>query len=129
MQVRDGMTTDVLVVKTGDTLRDIAQKMAERHVGSVVVDNPDRAAPGILTERDLVEAMGAGADPDSDTVADHHSADVITAGPDWSLEDAATTMLDKGIRHLVVMDDEGQVNGVVSMRDIVRGLTKGEKHP
>jgi CBS domain-containing protein len=129
MQVRDGMTTNVLVVKTGDTLRDIAQKMAERHVGSAVVDNPDRAAPGILTERDLVEAMGAGADPDSATVADYHSANVITAGPDWSLEDAASTMLDKGIRHLVVMDDEGQVNGIVSMRDIVRGLTKGEKHP
>lgn len=129
MQVRDGMSTDVLVVKTGDTLRDVAGRMAERGVGSAVVDNPERAAPGILTERDLVEAMGTGADADSATVADHHSANVITAGPDWSLEDAAGTMLDKGIRHLVVFDEEGAVNGIVSMRDIVRGLTKGEKHP
>lgn len=129
MQVRDGMSPDVLVVRVEDTLREVAARMAERKVGSVVVEDPERAAPGILTERDLVEAMGAGADPDAATVADHHTSSVITAGPDWSLEDAAETMLDKGIRHLVVLDDEGAVNGVVSMRDIVRGLTKGERHP
>lgn len=122
MEVRDGMSTLVLTVGPGHTLRDAARLMAERKVGAAVVMDPDAHGIAIFTERDLLESLGAGQDPDSERVADHLTADLVFAAPDWSLEEAAVAMTRGGFRHLVVLDS-GEVVGVVSMRDIVRCWT------
>jgi CBS domain-containing protein len=121
-RVSDAMAKDVLFVGTDDTLREVADRMRDRNVGSAVVDVPDRAAPGIITERDIVAALAASEDAAEAKVDGNFTADVTTAGTDWSLEDAARSMLRRGFRHLVVLDDEGQICGVVSMRDVVRGI-------
>ena len=52
-------------------------------------------------------------------MADHLSADLTFASPDWSLERAAEAMVRGGFRHLVVVDG-GELAGILSMRDIVR---------
>jgi CBS domain-containing protein len=122
MEVRDGMSTTVLTVGPGHTLRDAARLMAERKVGAAVVMDPDAHGVGIFTERDLLESLGAGQDPNVECVADHLTADLVFAAPDWSLEEAAVAMTRGGFRHLVVLE-AGQVVGVVSMRDIVRCWT------
>jgi CBS domain-containing protein len=122
MEVRDGMSTTVLTVGPGHTLRDAARLMAERKVGAAVVIDPDAHGVGIFTERDLLESLGAGQEPDIERVADHLTADLVFAAPDWSLEEAAVAMTRGGFRHLVVLE-AGQVVGVVSMRDIVRCWT------
>jgi CBS domain-containing protein len=119
MQVRDGMTDVVLTVGLGHTLREAASAMANRGVGAAVVIDPDQPGPGIITERDLLEAVGGGQDPDSERVADHLSPNLTFASPDWSLERAAEAMVRGGFRHLVVVDG-GDLVGVLSMRDIVR---------
>lgn len=122
MEVRDGMSTTVLTVGPGHTLREAARLMAERKVGAAVVMDPDAHGVGIFTERDLLESLGAGQDPAVECVADHLTADLVFAAPDWSLEEAAVAMTRGGFRHLVVLE-AGQVVGVVSMRDIVRCWT------
>jgi CBS domain-containing protein len=122
MHVRDGMSGVVLVVGPGHTLREAARLMAERHVGAAVVMDPDNLAPGILTERDIVRGLGESHDPDSARVADHMSTDIVYASPEWSMEEAAVTMVRRGFRHLVVVDG-GELAGVLSMRDIVRVWT------
>ena len=122
MEVRDGMSTTIVTVGPGHTLRDAARLMAERKVGAAVVMDPDAHGVGIFTERDLLESLGAGQDPDVECVADHLTADLVFAAPDWSLEEAAVAMTRGGFRHLVVLE-AGQVVGVVSMRDIVRCWT------
>lgn len=122
MQVRDGMSTVVLTVGPGHTLRAAARLMAERGVGAAVVMDPDQAGPGILTERDLLVSLGQGQDPDTELVGDHLTSHVVFAAPDWPLEDAATAMVRGGFRHLIVTDDSG-VTGVLSVRDIVRCWT------
>jgi CBS domain-containing protein len=119
MQVRDGMSDVVLTVNPGHTLRDAARVMAERRVGAAVVVDPDQPGPGIITERDLLESMGSGQDPDAERVADHLSANLTFASPEWSLERAAEAMVRGSFRHLVVIDG-GEVEGILSMRDIVR---------
>ena len=119
MQVRDGMSSVVLTVGPQHTLREAARAMAERSVGAAVVVDPDQPGPGILTERDVLESLGAGQDPERERVADHLSADLTFAAPDWSLERAAAEMVRGGFRHLVVVDG-GELAGIVSMRDIVR---------
>ena len=81
--------------------------------------DPEQPGPGILTERDILQAIGSGKDPDRELVADHLSAKLTFAAPDWSLEAAAEAMVRGGFRHLVVVDG-GQMTGILSMRDIVR---------
>jgi CBS domain-containing protein len=122
MHVRDGMSPTVLTVGPGHTLRHVAKLMAERRVGAAVVLDPEASGPAIITERDILEAVAGGQDMDSECVADHLTAALVYASPDWSLEQAATEMVRRGFRHLVVID-AGEITGVLSMRDIVRCWT------
>lgn len=122
MQVRDGMSTLVLTVGPGHTLREAARLMAERKVGAAVVMDPESQGPGIITERDLLEALASGQDPDAERVGDHLTARLVYASPDWSLEEAAVAMVRGGFRHLIVTEG-GDITGVLAMRDIVRCWT------
>jgi CBS domain-containing protein len=122
MQVGDGMTDAVLTVGPDHTLRSAARQMAKRQVGAAIVLDPEQPGPGIITERDLLDSLGAGQDPDSERVGDHLSANLTFASPDWSLERAAEAMVKGGFRHLIVVD-HGETVGVLSMRDIVRCWT------
>jgi CBS domain-containing protein len=119
VHVRDGMSGVVLTVNPGHSLREAASSMAERNVGAAVVIDPEQPGPGILTERDLLQSIGAGQSPDSEKVADHLSSKLTFASPEWSLERAAEAMVRGGFRHLVIVDG-GELVGVISMRDIVR---------
>jgi CBS domain-containing protein len=119
MQVRDGMSSVVLTVNPGHSLREAAVAMAERRVGAAVVIDLEQPGPGILTERDILQAIGSGQDPDRERVSDHLSSQLTFAAPDWSLEAAAEAMVRGGFRHLVVVDG-GTMTGILSMRDIVR---------
>ena len=122
MQVRNGMSTMVLTVGPGHTLRQAAAAMAQRKVGAAVVMDPDAPGLGILTERDILHSIGEGQDPDKEYVAYHLTADLVFAAPDWSLEQGAAAMVRGGFRHLIVIDD-GEAAGVLSVRDIVRCWT------
>jgi CBS domain-containing protein len=119
MQVRTGMSERVLTVNPGVSLRDAATAMAQRRVGAAVVIDPEQPGPGIVTERDILDSIGAGQDPDRERVSEHLSSDLTFASPDWSLERAAEAMVRGGFRHLVVVDG-GSMVGILSMRDIVR---------
>jgi CBS domain-containing protein len=116
------MSAVVVTVGPSHTLREAARLMRDRRVGSAVVADPEQQGPGILTERDILVSIGEGEDPDTEKVADHLTADLVFAGPDWSLEEAATAMVRGGFRHLIVVDG-GEVAGVLSVRDIVRCWT------
>jgi CBS domain-containing protein len=122
MQVSEGMSTVVLTVGPGHTLRDAARSMAERKVGAAIVLDPEQPGPGIVTERDILDSIGAGQSPDTELVSDHLSSNLTFAEPSWSLERAAEAMVRGGFRHLVVVDGAETV-GVLSMRDIVRCWT------
>ena len=119
MKVRDGMTTLVLTVGPAHTLRDAARMMSARRVGAAVVIDPEHSGIGILTERDVLDSVGAGQDPDAETVGQHRTDDLVVAAPDWTLEQAAQAMVQGNFRHLVVIE-HGEVAGLLSMRDIVR---------
>jgi CBS domain-containing protein len=122
MQVRDGMSTVVLTVGPQHTLREAAHLMSDRKVGAAVVIDPDSPGIGIITERDLMESLGAGQDPDTEPVGNHLTSSLVFAAPDWSLEEAAVAMVRGGFRHLVVTEG-GDIAGVLSVRDVVRCWT------
>ncbi|ARP74363.1 histidine kinase [Streptomyces pluripotens] len=119
MLVRDAMSTVILTVGPAHTLREAAALMSARRVGAAVVHDPDGDGIGILTERDILDSVGLGQDPDSEHTRAHTTTDIVFAGPTWTLREAARAMAHGGFRHLVVLD-RGEVTGIVSVRDIIR---------
>jgi CBS domain-containing protein len=126
MRVADAMSRDVLVIGTGHSLRDACQLMSDRNVGAAVVLDDHMPGPGIVTERDVLRAMARGIDPESTMVADVMTFEARTATTSWDLDAAAEEMVRRGFRHLVVVDDGGQLAGIVSMRDVVRAGILGK---
>jgi CBS domain-containing protein len=122
MNIRDGMSTVILSVGPSHTLREAARLMSGQRVGAAVVVDASHPGIGILTERDILDSVGSGQDPDSEIVADHRTADVVFATPEWTLEQAAAAMSAGNFRHLIVLDGH-EVAGLLSMRDIVRCWT------
>ncbi|MET9642686.1 cyclic nucleotide-binding/CBS domain-containing protein [Streptomyces syringium] len=131
MLVRDAMSTVVLTIGPAHTLRQAARMMSARRIGAAIVLDPDTSGLGILTERDILNSVGAGEDPDRETAQGHTTTDVVFAAPEWTLEDAACAMAHGGFRHLIVLDGHGPV-GIVSVRDIIRRwapLRAGRRQP
>jgi signal-transduction protein with cAMP-binding, CBS, and nucleotidyltransferase domain len=122
MQVRDGMSEITLTVGPSHSLREAATKMVEKGTGAALVIDGEMPTPSVVTERDLLISVAQGQNPDHEKVADHMSEGVLTAAPEWSLERAAAEMSRRNVRHLVVFE-EGEPIGVLSMRDIVRCWT------
>ena len=114
------MRSDFVSAAPEDTLGEIAQKMVEAKTGAVAVLDFGRLV-GVLTERDMLKAM-AGRVLTSDARArEWMTADPITATPDTPLEEAQSTMLSRGFRHLPVMEGS-RVVGIVSLRRCVAAM-------
>jgi len=120
-KVKDVATRETIIVPPQTTLRVAAEVMGDHSIGAVVVA-VDRRVVGILSERDVVTAIAAGADPDEATVAGAMSHDIVSVRPDDTLYDAAVEMLDLGIRHVPVLNERGAALGMVSVRDLLRPL-------
>ncbi|HEV8374562.1 MAG TPA: CBS domain-containing protein [Actinomycetota bacterium] len=120
MKVRDVASSAVVAVGPAQSLREATQLMAKHRVGSAVVQDAEQLV-GILTERDVLNAVASGAEAETVTVQDIMTADVVTVGPDWDLVEAAAEMARRRIRHLVVYEG-GQLLGVLSVRDVLPAL-------
>jgi len=112
------MSEVVLTVGPSHTLREAAAMMVERKTGAALVLDEQVPGSSIITERDVLNSVGRGEDPDAELVSAHMTDGVICAAPDWSLERAAAEMSRRAIRHLVVVE-QGSIVGMLSIRDIV----------
>src|SRR2546429_7972243 len=81
VKVRDGMSHLVLTIGPAHTLRQAARMMSARRVGAAVVVDPEHAGVGILTERDLLDSIADGEDPDAQMAAQHPTQDLGYAPP------------------------------------------------
>jgi signal-transduction protein with cAMP-binding, CBS, and nucleotidyltransferase domain len=120
-RVNEAATREAVIVPPQMCLREVSVVMAAHDIGAVIVGTAKRAL-GVLSERDVVTAIAAGADADQATAAGAMSADVVSVRPGDTLYDAAVDMLDLGIRHVPVLDEHGAVLGMVSVRDLLRPL-------
>lgn len=111
------MTESVVTAQPSATVRQVAELMRERNVGSVVLVDDDGALVGFVTDRDL--ALGAltdGRDP-GDPVQAHGSSPVVTAKPGMDVEEAAELMVRHGIRRLPVLDGD-RLTGIITLDDL-----------
>jgi CBS domain-containing protein len=111
------MSKNLLTAAADDRLADAARKMADRGVGAVVILEGGRLA-GILTERDILKAVAAGATQDA-TVGERMTRHPETVESSETTDQAAALMIHGGFRHLPVVD-EGEVKGILSIRDLMR---------
>jgi CBS domain-containing protein len=118
VQIREVMTESVVTAPPTATVREVAELMRERHVGSVVLVDDGGNAEAIVTDRDLaVGVLADGRDP-SDRAADHASAPVVTGTPEMDVSAAAELMVAHAIRRLPVLDG-ARLTGIVTLDDLV----------
>jgi CBS domain-containing protein len=118
LRVSDIMVKDVVTAKENDKIRDIAIRMYEKKIGSVVIVDDEGKPIGIVTERDLVYVVARALTPDTPAWM------VMTENPVVINENALVTeamekMRELNIRHLPVVDASGRLVGMVSFRDII----------
>ena len=119
--VGEVMTHSILSVDPATTVAEAATIMGERAAGSALVMDGDRLL-GIFTERDIVKALGQHFDAAGHPVSEWMTPDPLTVPADTPAGEALRTMLDRGFRHLPVVEGEAVV-GVVSMRDLSAATT------
>jgi CBS domain-containing protein len=116
--IRRQVTRDVVTLEAGAPIRDAARLMAEKKIGSVGV-REDAGLVGLVTERDLVVSVLARAGNANQPIREAMRPGIPRVAADASEAECAALMRDHGTRHLLV-EDKGQIIGVVSMRDIIQ---------
>ena len=119
--ISDLVARPAVTVDEGATLRGTAHRLWSESVGAAVVVRNDRPV-GIVSERDIVDALAGGADPDTFTAGEMMTPQMLVASPHDRVLTAAIDMIDREIRHLPLFDDAGRCTGVVSMRELVRPM-------
>jgi CBS domain-containing protein len=116
MQISELMTHGVVSAEVDASLREVAELMRDRNVGSVVVLEAGRPV-GLVTDRDLALAVVAdGVDPGLE-VGSYASRPLVTGDVEMDLEEAAALMVQHRIRRLPVMDG-GDLGGIVTLDDL-----------
>jgi CBS domain-containing protein len=110
------MTETVVTAPPERSVREIAEMMRERNVGSVVLIEEHRPV-GFLTDRDLTVSVLADGRDLGDHAADHASSPVITANAEMQVEEAAELMVRHGVRRLVIVDGD-RLTGILTLDDI-----------
>ena len=111
--------TDVVSIQPTASVLEAARLMNDRGVGGVVVVDEDNALLGIFTERDILRrVVAAGLPPETTSVADVFTRDIVTCTPDMNVEEIGSIMTTRRVRHLPVVDARG-LHGVVTIGDLL----------
>jgi len=114
--VAEVMNTSVLTVEPTASIGEAAEKMIEAGVGAVVVMEDMVRIVGIVTERDLMRAVAQRARAAEARVRQWMTESVVTIEPETTVKDAAKMMFEKNFRHLPVVNSEGRLLGIASLR-------------
>ena len=114
--ISEVMNTSVLTVDPTSSIGEAAEKMIEAGVGAVVGMEDMARIVGIVTERDLMRAVAQRARAAEAKVRQWMTESVVTIEPDTEIKDAAKMMFEKNFRHLPVVNKDGRLMGIASLR-------------
>jgi CBS domain-containing protein len=123
MKVKDIMTKDPAVCTPDTMLPEVARMMADRDCGQIpVIESGASPRPvGVVTDRDIIiRAVARGINPLDMTARDVMTSPAVTVTPDDKVEDLADTLSNKRVRRVPVVDDDGELFGMVSQADIAQ---------
>jgi CBS domain-containing protein len=111
---------DVLTTQPHRTLKEVASMLGARGVGAAVVSDASMSVLGIVSERDIVRAVGSvGASALEEPVSRYMTAKVTTVNENASIDEVMETMTAGRFRHVPVVE-QGRLVGIVSIGDVVK---------
>jgi CBS domain-containing protein len=143
MKIKDVMTTEVLTVAPDLPLKDVALILAERRISGLPVVDHDGTVLGVISEADILLKEcgerepqgvlawllepGAHAKLEAHTAREAMTAPARTIGPDRPVAEAAKRMLEELVNRLPVLDDDGNLIGIVTRADLVRAFVRSDE--
>jgi len=124
--IREIMTADPRTVASGATVAEAAREMRDGDVGSVVIVENGKVT-GIVTDRDIaVRVVAEGKSPESTTVGEIASRELVTIDPQQDLDEALRLMARHQVRRLPVVEEDGKLVGIVAQADIARNASDSQ---
>jgi CBS domain-containing protein len=118
--IRDVMTPNPRSVEAGQPVLEAARLMRDEDVGLAPVVEGGRLV-GTLTDRDItIRVVAEGRDPQSTTVSEVASTDLVTLDPEQELGEALRLMAQHQVRRLPVVEEDGRLVGVVAQADVAQ---------
>lgn len=118
--IREVMSTNPRSVEADRSVIDAARLMKEEDVGVAPVVEGGRLI-GAVTDRDIVlRVVFEGKDPQSTTVREIATTDLITVDPQQDLDEALRLMAKHQVRRLPVVEEDGKLVGIVAQADVAR---------
>lgn len=130
MKCKEVMTADVTCCVPSDPVSAAAHRMRDRRIGPVpVVQNlATRRVEGILTDRDIaVKVVAEGRNPESTPVSMVMTNSLVTCHPEDDVEDAMAAMKDRLVRRVLVVDEDGILQGIISQADIATRVNNAKR--
>src|SRR4051812_31921798 len=118
--IRDIMTPNPRSVDSHASVAETARMMRDEDIGIVPMTEGDRLV-GTVTDRDIaVRVVAEGRDPESTTVGEIASRELVTIDPEQGLDEALRLMARHQVRRLPVVEDDGKLVGIVAQADIAQ---------
>ena len=119
-KIRELMTPNPTTVSSDSPITEAARIMRDEDVGIVPIVEGDRLV-GTVTDRDIaIRVIAEGKDPQSTTVRDIASTQLVTIDPEQDLDEATRLMAQHQVRRLPVVEEDGRLVGIVAQADIAR---------
>jgi signal-transduction protein with cAMP-binding, CBS, and nucleotidyltransferase domain len=121
--VEDYTTTTLVTISQRQSVLEVAKRMVERSISSIAITDEEDRIVGIVTERDIVNAITSRVAPDKAPASSLMTRPLVSITSNSHIEDAARTMISNRVRHLMVTDPHScQVVGIITVTDLARYL-------
>ena len=118
--VRELMTQNPATIEAGQPVVEAARIMREQDTGVVPIMEGDRLA-GTVTDRDItIRVVAEGRDPQSTTIGEIASRELVTIDPQQDLDEALRLMAQHQVRRLPVVEEDGRLVGMLAQADVAR---------
>jgi CBS domain-containing protein len=122
MMTRDLMLKDVVTTNGNVPVKEAIELLFKRHVGSIVIINDEEQCIGIFTERDAIRAVAQNVPLDA-PIEKIMTKNLFTVNEDSNFQEAKSIIVSAKIRHLPVIDANGKLVGLISVRHILEMLS------
>ena len=118
--IRDLMTPNPATIEPNQPVAEAARLMREYDAGIIPIVEGDRLS-GTVTDRDItIRVVAEGRDPQSTTIGEIASRDIVTIDPEQNLDEALRLMAQHQVRRLPVVEEDGRLVGMLAQADVAR---------
>ncbi len=118
LMVKHVMLRDVITAKPKTSLKVAIKTLHKKHIGSLLITDSNQKCIGIFTERDVIRIVAQGVSL-ATPIEEVMTSNVVTIGEDSSLEEARRLIVERAVRHLPVVNSQGELVGLLSVRKLL----------